>query len=209
MAKNDRFPHFIELNPELESGNFKSFIQRAKAANKYGAAVDVHKVEDYKKMRLFTTGDGLAGYAVQPTGEITSVFRHPQSKYRHVSKHAAEHAQLIGGATHASAFDPSLPQMYGHGGLSVLSHVQWNEEFKPKNWKVSFQGRPDVAFLAVDPNRDKSAEYTPGSSPEAADYDAGMAGARAAGEAARKPRPANATVHLPGLMELPHMQGKK
>ena len=68
MSKEDAFPHFVEYSPK-EAGVFKGFIQRAKRDNPMGAAVDVHKVSDYKNMRMFSTPDGLAGYAVNKEGE--------------------------------------------------------------------------------------------------------------------------------------------
>lgn len=185
MSKEDKFPHFVEYSPK-EAGHFKAFIQRAKKANPNGAAVDVHKVGDYKNMRMFSTPDGLAGYAVNKEGELNSVFKHPDAPYGNVARHAAEHAVLMAKATHASAFDPKLPDMYQKGGLRALSHVQWNEDYKPKNWKVSRQGRPAVAFMGADRSIAKEAnsgkEYKAYSTPEVADYDVGMGQAKAHGE---------------------------
>jgi hypothetical protein len=185
MSKEDNFPHFVEYSPK-EAGHFKAFIQRAKKASPNGAAVDVHKVADYKKMRMFTTPDGQAGYAVNQAGELNSVFKHPDAKYEDVARRAAEHSILISKATHASAFDPKLPEMYSKGGMRPLSHVQWNEDYKPKNWKISRQGRPAVAFLGADRSVAKEAnsgrKYIPYSTPEVGDYDAGMAQAKSHGE---------------------------
>ena len=186
MPREDGFPHFNELQPE-DAGMFKAHLQRARNANPMGAAVDVHKVADYKKSRMFMTNDGLAGYAVHPSGELTSVFKHPNSPYTDVARRAAEHSALLGGATHASAFDPKLPEMYGNGGFRALSHVQWNEEYKPPRWKVSRQGRPDVAFLGADRSVAKEMNsgqktYRPGNTPKVPDYDTGMEQAKKHGE---------------------------
>ncbi|CAB4166968.1 hypothetical protein UFOVP964_67 [uncultured Caudovirales phage] len=185
MSKEDNFPHFVEYSPK-EAGHFKAFIQRAKKASPMGAAVDVHKVADYKKMRMFSTPDGQAGYAVNSSGELNSVFKHPDSKYKDVARHAAEHAVLMAKATHASAFDPKLPEMYQKGGLRALSHVQWNEDYKPQKWSTRRQGRPAVAFLGADRSVAREANsgdtYKPGSTPEVKDYDTGMAKAKKHGE---------------------------
>jgi len=186
MSREDGFPHFNEVSPK-EAGHFKAFIQRAKKANKNGAAVDVHKVGDYKKMKMYMTNDGLAGYAVNHEGELNSVFKHPSAPYKDVARHAAEHSVLMAGATHASAFDEHLPKQYEKGGLRALSHVQWNEDYKPSKWKVSRQGRPDVAFLGADRSVAKEAntgerKYRANSTPEVGDYDEGMKLARAHGE---------------------------
>jgi len=185
MSKEDNFPHFVEYSPK-EAGHFKAFIQRAKKASPMGAAVDVHKVSDYKGMRMFSTSDGLAGFAVHPSGELNSVFKHPDAPYKDVARHAAEHAVLIGGATHASAFDPKLPDMYAKGGMRPLSHVQWNEDYKPAGWSTRRQGRPSVAFLGADRSVAKEANtgtaYKPDSTPVTSDYDTGMGAAKRFGK---------------------------
>lgn len=141
------FPHFEETQ---NASLFKQYIQKAKKSNPMGAAVDVHKVNDYKGMKMFATRDGLAGYAVTKEGELNSVFKHKDAPYEEVARRAAEHGHLIGGATHLSAFGDKLPEMYAKGGFRPLSAVQWNEQYKPKNWKVRKQGRPDVVFMGSD-----------------------------------------------------------
>lgn len=146
----DRFPHFMEVPPSAATV-FKHHITAAKEAHPYGAAVDVHSINDYRKMRLFMTEDKQAGYAVTPEGELNSVFSHPESRYRNVAQHAAQHAILMGGATHASAFDPVLPEMYRRGGFEVVAHTPWNEEYKPEGWDSERQGTPNVTFLAAKP----------------------------------------------------------
>jgi hypothetical protein len=186
MSKEDSFPHFVEYSPK-EAGIFKGFIQRAKRDNPMGAAVDVHKVGDYKNMRMFSTPDGLAGYAVNKEGELNSVFKHPNAPYGDVARHAAEHAALVGGATHLSAFDSKLPEMYAKGGFRPISHVQWNEEYKPSRWKLRRQGRPDVVFSGADKSVAMQAnsgkfKYGPLSTPETQDYETGMAEAKKLGE---------------------------
>ena len=180
------FPHFEETK---NASLFKRYIQGAKKSSPMGAAVDIHKVADYKGMKMFATRDGLAGYAVNSAGELNSVFKHPDAPYEDVGRRVAEHSILMGGATHASAFDPKLPDMYAQGGMPPLSHVQWNEEYKPPRWKVSRQGRPDVAFLGANPgsayeyNKAKAEGkgYRPKSTPEVPDYDTGMSEASAYG----------------------------
>jgi len=186
MSKEDGFPHFDEVSSK-EAGIFKANLQRAKKSQPDGAAVDVHKVADYKNMKMNMTAEGDAGYAVTQGGEITSVFKRRGSGYTDVSRRAAEHAVLMARGTHASAFDPKLPDMYGRGGLRALSHVQWNEDYKPPGWKFRRQGRPDVVFLGADrsvarESRSGAFKYEPMSTPETTDYDSGMAEAKEHGE---------------------------
>jgi hypothetical protein len=166
MSAEDGFPHFEELAPS-EASMFKSHIRRAKKASTYGAAVDIHPVGAYKQMRMFATRDGMAGYAVSPEGELNSVFKHPDAPYEKVAQRAAEHAVLMAGATHASAFDPVLPEMYRRGGLSAVASTPWVEDYKPAGWRTSKQGRPDVVFMAADRDAAHPSEpsYKPGAAP--------------------------------------------
>jgi hypothetical protein len=176
-------PHFEELAPN-ESHVFYTRISAAKKANPKGAAVDIHKRSEYKGMRMFMTRDGSAGYAVKPTGELTSVFKHPDSPHENVSARAAEHASLIGGATHFSAFDP-LPGMYQKGGGKAHERTPWNEDYKASSWRTTQMGRPDVVYGSLGPKTkgpEQVEPYTPGSKPQVEDYDAGMGKAKSIGE---------------------------
>jgi hypothetical protein len=188
-------PHFEELAPN-ESHVFYTRISAAKKANPMGAAVDIHKRSEYKGMKMFMTRDGTAGYAVKPTGELTSVFKHPDSPHENVAAKAAEHASLMAGATHFSAFDP-LPGMYQKGGGKAHERTPWNEDYKASAWRTTKMGRPDVAYGSLGPKttyvethpekrevpgRNETSSYTPGVQPQVEDYDAGMEKAKSIGE---------------------------
>jgi hypothetical protein len=142
-------PSFTELAPS-EASIFLDKISTAKRAQKHGAAVDLKSLGEYKKSRMFLTKDGMAGYAVSPNGELNSVFKHPDSQYQDVARHAAEHATLIGGATHASAFSGYLTEAYARGGMRPVAYQEFADEYKPAGWRFRLHGRPPVAFLAVD-----------------------------------------------------------
>jgi hypothetical protein len=76
--------------------------------------------------------------------------------------------------------------MYAKGGMRPLSHVQWNEDYKPKGWSTRRQGRPSVAFLGADRSVAKEANtgtaYKPDSTPVTSDYDTGMGAAKRFGK---------------------------
>jgi hypothetical protein len=182
----ERFPHFMEV-PNTSAGDFKNYMKRAVGLHKFGAAVDIHPVSSLRNMRMFMTEDKKAGYAVTPEGELTSVWSHPLSGYRDVTRHAAEHAVLMAGATHLSSFDPALPEMYRKGGFQPIASTPWNEEYKPAGWNDELQGKPRVVYSAA--NR---AVAKPEAKPYTKDmvlpelngdnaYDEGMAEARAQG----------------------------
>jgi hypothetical protein len=150
-------PHFEEVNPRKAAYRGQSWAQvfhrrisNAAAAHPAGASVDIHSVNDYKNMRLFLTKDRHAGYAVHPSGELVSVFKHPVfgNHYVDVGTTAAAHSLLIGDATHLSAYEPKLPEMYTRGGYKQTASIPWNEEYKPDNWPTQVLGRPNVAIMA-------------------------------------------------------------
>lgn len=169
-------PHFEELSP-LEAPIFHLRISESKRAHPYGAAVDVHSKKDYGKMRTFLTRDGMAGYAVNEQGEMNSVFNHPESPYKNVAGHAAEHAALMAGGTHGSAFE-DLPSKYAKGGAQKTGELDWNDEYKPSGWRTTKLGRPNVGFVALGPKANQGKDEVV----KADDYDSGMERAKAIGE---------------------------
>lgn len=142
-------PHFEEVAP-AEAFLFLDKIRTAKKAQKHGAAVDVQSLNTYKNSKMFMTRDGMAGYAVAPSGELNSVFKHPDAPYQDVARHAAEHSILMAGATHASAFDGYLTEAYARGGMKAVAYQPFADEYSPTGWKFGTHGRPDVAFVAAD-----------------------------------------------------------
>lgn len=159
-----QFPHFEEVN---DPKGFRSAILSAKLANKNGAAVDVHSEEDYATHKTFATRDKMAGYSVTPGGELVSVFKHPVSNYENVAQRAAEHGILVGGATHLSAYDGKLPEMYSKARFNASARIPWNEEYKPEGWTG---GKPDVVLMHKDMNKKQTA-YRPGQGKQFAEWD--------------------------------------
>ncbi|CAB4123985.1 hypothetical protein UFOVP45_84 [uncultured Caudovirales phage] len=175
--KSAGIPHFEELSPK-EAGIFRDKIRAAKSSQgANGRSVDVHKVSDYKGMRTFLTRDGSAGYAVTPAGELTSVFKHKDSPHGNIAQYAAEHAQVVGGATHLSAFDPELPKRYTAGGFTAVAHVPFNPDYKPAGWDMEKQGKPDVVFMAAKGKLGEEPKYSQGQGASVDNYDAGMGAA--------------------------------
>jgi hypothetical protein len=139
---DNTFPHFVETySPAL----FQKALSEASAAHPHGASVDVHPVEQYASHRLFLTPDAKAGYAVSPSGELVSGFKHPDSSYENVGRRIVEHGILVGGGTHGNAYDPVLPKIYS----KAIARIPWNPDYAPDNWKG---GTPDIVFMAADVN---------------------------------------------------------
>jgi hypothetical protein len=58
--------------------DFHKAIDKAKSANAYGVAVELHPAEQYKSIRTCMTPDGGGGFALD-SDNIVSVFKHPDS----------------------------------------------------------------------------------------------------------------------------------
>jgi hypothetical protein len=131
-------------------------------------------------MRTFLTKERDAGFALKGN-DIVSVFKHPKAPYRNVTRSMLDLAKQNGGRR-LDAFDTVLPHIYGQNGFRAVARLPWNEEYKPEGWqhdtfKAHNNGRPDVVFMAHDP---QAGAYQPTDGPHVADYDAGTAAQHAA-----------------------------
>jgi hypothetical protein len=185
---SETWPHFEEVSPK-EAGYFRRYVSDAKKSQGTNArSVDLHSQRDYSEMKMFATRDGKAGYAVTPRGELTSVFKHKDSPYQNVAQRAAEHSTVVAGATHLSAFDTKLPEMYTKGGFTPTGRTPFNPEYKPRGWSMTKQGAPDVVFMRAGNKLGKEKSYTVGKAKETPDYDEGMSKARRLGSQQLKRR---------------------
>jgi DNA polymerase III epsilon subunit-like protein len=171
-------PEVFELDPEKDAEAFRNALIKLKENNKFAAAVFIYDIEDLKKMRLFATADGTAGFAIKPDGDIVSVFIHGDSPHKGATLSMLAQAVEQGG-TKLDAFDTVLPKIYAQAGFRPVSRVRWNDEFAPEDWdkeifKKFNNGEPDVVAMVFDPTRVNS-EYDPEEGEYYDDYDAAMA----------------------------------
>lgn len=134
-----------------ETGNSQKFfdaITESKAAHPFGAAVEIKDLSDYGDMRLFMTGDGTAGFAIAPDGDIVSVFNNTTGKHRGVTPYFLSLARENGG-TKLDAFDinSGLPDLYRLAGFEESGRVTWDPQFRPDDWDEAVLGTPDVVFM--------------------------------------------------------------
>jgi hypothetical protein len=151
--------HFEELNTRMiRSGtdfrDLQDAIAAAAASTKYGTAVEIKDPDDYRKLRLFTTLDGKAGFALDGDN-IVSVFKHHDSKVDNFALSALQLAVDQGGRR-LDCFDTVLPQAYAEAGFRAAARLPWNETFKPDGWnKETFakfnKGEPDIVLMSYDP----------------------------------------------------------
>ena len=155
-------PPFIELKyGDAEAVSF--FVDRimsARASTDFADAVTVYPQNEYAQKRLFITEDGEAGFAMDE-GDIQSVFKTYGSDHQQVSFSQLALATHLGGRR-LDAFDTVLPELFSFAGFEVASRLPFNAEAAAADGIdiTAFQkafadfqdGRPDVVFMAFDPN---------------------------------------------------------
>lgn len=165
-------PEVYELDQGSADG-FRDSISALKENNPYAASVYVYDADEYADMRLFTTDDGKAGFALKGD-DIVSVYVRRDSAHRGCS--AALMAQAVAqGGRRLDCFDTELPHVYARAGFSPVARIPWNEEYAPDGWQHSLyddfnNGRPDVVFMAYEPGTEDG-RYRPGQGARVDDYD--------------------------------------
>lgn len=134
--------------------------------NPYHASVWVYGEDEYRKMRLFTTEDGSAGFALKDGDEIVSVYSHGGPQNRAVGQALLATAVAQGGRR-LDCFDTILPRLYARAGFVPVARLAWDDEEAPDGWDYDTyerfnNGRPDVVFMAYDPEAVDSAYNSSG-----------------------------------------------
>lgn len=161
---------------ELDTGSGKIFaqhIEESKSGSKFGAAVNVYPPDEYDHMRVFTTPDAKAGFALHDD-DIVSVFR--KSDGPKDVAHAILKLAVQEGGKRLDCFDTILPDLYSRSGFRAVARLPFNDDYKPEGWDYKTfgkfnNGRPDVVFMVHDPEH--AAAYKPGDGKQIADYDEG------------------------------------
>lgn len=109
---------------------------KEKFGKKYDT-VSLHPVEDYKNMRLFLAPDKSSGFAIQPDGDIVSVFG---SKKGSGSSHSMLELALQNKGNKLNNYDvPDLRNIYNNHKFEITERTPWNDEYwNPKEWDKAF-----------------------------------------------------------------------
>ena len=134
---------------------FHKLITGAKSSNTYGAQVSVHDVQKYKDMRLFTTTDGKAGFAIDNEGTLVSLFSDASSPHKSISTELVMLA-IEQGARKLDNYDTFLTGIYKKLGFVETERFPWDESIKPDDWNYDTywewnKGRPDYVFMEYKP----------------------------------------------------------
>ena len=169
-------PTLYELAPD-DSGVYRAQMLELTEKNPYAASVYVYDEDEYRNMRLLVTDDGRAGVALKGD-EIVSAFAHKDCAHPKSVQSMLSQATALGGHR-LDCFDTVLPDLYADAGFVPVARLKWNDDYAPDEWDYdtfrSFNdGRPDVVFMAYDPDR-VGGDYIPGAGEYVDDYDDGIA----------------------------------
>lgn len=141
-------PTLYEL-PSNKVEAFHAVMQSFKTPkNKYHASVHVHSLEEYRTMRCFVSDDGKCGMAVQPDGEIVSVFSTDKATHPNVAQ-SLMLSGVIANGNKLNCFDTVLPEIYRSSGFVETERMTWDDQYTPEGWDFKTYekfngGRPDV-----------------------------------------------------------------
>lgn len=155
---------FVRLS--ADSPSRKAFVEKMTEAQQsrgiLGKSVDVYKPSGYKGYQLFTTPEGAGGFAISPSGELSSVVSKKGATGIGFSDNVLA-AGLQNGAKWLNAFDTVLPQKYARFGFKPVARIKFDEDFVRGEWGDQAvdefmqvnqhfnSGKPDLVFMVFDP----------------------------------------------------------
>lgn len=140
-----------EVYNESKPKSFHNDFHNAKLAQKNGACVDEHSLEDLSKMKLLRSDNGFV--AVEKNGNINSVLRDVRKpKTNNFLRDLILNAISNGGYKldcFAIMSDKrgGLAELYCRYGFIPVVKDHFNREFAPENWDYERDGEPDVVFM--------------------------------------------------------------
>lgn len=137
-SKNSSFNITNNVNQQL----FHDAFETIKPYLRQNELVDLH--DNYQDCKCFLSDDGLQGFAIEPNGNLVSVFNADESKrgfVEAISDYVKEQ-----GATHLDCYG-YLAKYYNKVlGFKVTSLMEYNMEYDHHNIAERYNN-PDVAFM--------------------------------------------------------------
>ena len=173
-------------SPSFEINNsevYYDMIVEAKKNNDFGAFVDESNPEDLAGKRLFVYNGGAMGFALEPDGNITNVFKNTDLTTEKGTGHEMLMKALAEGGNRLDFFNGFLTKLYTSHGFIPVAKTDFVDEFAPEGWNYERDGRPPVVFAVhngdsletVQKKYESKAYEVPNVEdiPDVPDYDAG------------------------------------
>jgi len=136
-------PELVARVPFHETGDLDRF-NRNLIENPRSANLSIHWPGEGHERHLFLSPDGLAGFAIDDTGDLQNVHNNGAPG---VGK-AAVVAAIEAGARTLDAYDGFLPRFYSRFGFREVVRQKFNDEYAPPGWEAEFGTRPDVVHMS-------------------------------------------------------------
>jgi len=150
----------VKINRTTDAQEYHNAIKvAASKRTDDGVQVDVKSPEDYKEIidnggKLYLSEDKKFGAMVKADGYMGSLFKHPDSPEKGVSK-TLQDIRVKDGGRFFDAFGTHLEKIYAKNGFEPVARLPFNEEFAPHGWQDTvLKSKPDVVFFAYNPNGD-------------------------------------------------------
>jgi hypothetical protein len=149
-------PQFMELGSGPASADaFHSAVMATREAHPSGKSVWAYEPKEYRKMRMFMTPDGTAGFALKGD-DIVSLFNTHGSPHNGIANSALQLALQEGGRR-LDAFDTALPHLYGRNHFEAVARTKYWPDAPPMEGAEKFNGgRPDNVYMAFMPKSAQS-----------------------------------------------------
>lgn len=150
-------PKFNELMPNSDETAQLYYDTLKGIKDEYGKLYDtvsLHPVDEYKNMRLFLSPDKRSGFAIQPDGDIVSVFG---AKKGSGTSHSMLELALQNKGTKLDNYDvPQLKTLYSNHGFNVTERLPWDDAYwDPQEWDKVFMQKtygvaePDITYRQI------------------------------------------------------------
>ena len=131
----------LGLERTTNSERFDTSIKMAKKANKNGACVDTHPIEELDTFKLILSNDGMAGVAVKPDGDITAVFKNSNSSAKGAVNDLIITARANGGVK-MDCYGQFLVNSYEKCGYVPVARIPFNADYVDDPFLL--KTKPDV-----------------------------------------------------------------
>jgi hypothetical protein len=136
---------------EADAATFHTAFQKA-LNSKRGAYLSPYTEEEFAKMTLFLSADGMYGGAVKTADdgvkEAVSLFNVGGAKTSGGGIVALEQA-VAAGATRLDCLGKGLKKKYEKVGFVVTETINWDDKYAPDGWDYEKEGRPSIYIMEL------------------------------------------------------------
>lgn len=137
-----------EKEDEIKKGTYKTIHSEVR-----DGFVNALSPEEYNDMTQLMLDDAKAGLAISKTGEIRSVFKGNNSKYKNALDTLMT-AAINRGGDHLDCFGhEDLVAQYFKYGFIPVAKIKFNPRLAPPGWNYARDGQPDLVFMVHDGRR--------------------------------------------------------